>query len=52
VPTRGPEMRYISVLERGSKTIVLVPYWRSRKVAAMEFRSADEIGKAKAALAN
>jgi len=49
IPTRGTEARYLSVLERNGKLEVVLPYWRTRKVALMSFRSESEIAATKAA---
>ena len=39
LPTLGTEMRYISLLYRNGKMEVIVPYWRTSKVARMTFRT-------------
>ena len=47
LPTRGTESRYVSVLERPEGMQVVVPYYRTRKVAVMAFRSEAEIAAQK-----
>ena len=50
LPTRGSEARYISLLEQGGKMEVVVPEFRTNKVAVMTFRSeADMAALAKEA---
>jgi streptogramin lyase len=43
LPTRGSEARYISLLERGSGMEVVVPEFRTNKVAVMSFRSEADL---------
>ncbi len=43
LPTRGTEVRYISLLERDSGTEVVVPEQRPNKIAVMSFRSQADI---------
>ena len=43
LPTRGAETRHIAVLDRGASPVVVVPYWRSSKVAKLEFRTKEQI---------
>jgi streptogramin lyase len=43
LPTRGTEARYISLSEKDGKTEVVLPYFRTRKVAVVAFRSEAEI---------
>ena len=43
LPTRGTEARYISLLERDGKLQVILPYYRTRKVAVMTVRSEQEL---------
>src|SRR5258708_2808683 len=43
LPTRGTETRYISLLERDGKLQVILPYYRTRKVAVMTVRSKQEL---------
>lgn len=43
LPTLGTEMRYISLLYRNGKMEVIVPYWRTSKVARMMFRTKEEM---------
>ena len=48
LPTRGAEPRYISLLERDGVTQVVIPYFRTRKVAVMTLRSEHDIDALKA----
>src|SRR4030081_1646660 len=48
LPTRGTEARYISLLERGGKMEVVLPYSRTSKVAVMSFRSEADLQALKA----
>jgi hypothetical protein len=48
LPTRGSEVRYISLDERDGRTQVVLPYFRTRKVAVMTLRSEAEIQALKA----
>ena len=48
LPTRGTEARYVSVLEKDGKTHVVLPSYRTRKVAVMTLRSEAEVQAAKA----
>jgi hypothetical protein len=48
LPTRGTESRFISLLERPDGMRVIIPYYRTRKVAVMTFRSEGEIKAAQA----
>ena len=43
LPTRGTEVRYVSLLERHGTLEVVLPYARARKVAVMTFRSAADL---------
>jgi streptogramin lyase len=43
LPSRGTEVRYISLLERDGKMSVVTPYFRTSKIAVMNFRSEAEI---------
>ena len=43
LPTRGAEPRYISLHERDGVTQVVIPYFRTRKVAVMTLRSEQEL---------
>jgi hypothetical protein len=43
LPTRGTETRHISLLERDGKLQVVLPYYRTRKVAVMTVRSEQEL---------
>jgi len=47
LPTRGTETRYISLLERDGKLQVVLPYYRTRKVAVMTVRSEQELAALK-----
>jgi streptogramin lyase len=49
LPTRGGEVRYVSVQEAGGKQQVALPYFRANKVAVMHFRSEADLAAAKAA---
>jgi virginiamycin B lyase len=42
-PTLGAETRYVSLLERGGKMEVILPYSRARRVARMTFRSKEDL---------
>jgi streptogramin lyase len=48
LPTRGSEVRYVSLLEQDGKMQVVLPYFRARKVAVMSFRSEEDIAALKA----
>jgi hypothetical protein len=48
LPTRGGEVRYVSLLEQDGKMQVALPYFRARKVAVMSFRSEDDLAALKA----
>jgi streptogramin lyase len=48
LPTRGTEARYVSLLEKDGKTLVVLPSYRTRKVAVMALRSEAELQAAKA----
>jgi streptogramin lyase len=43
LPSRGGEVRYISVDERDGVTRVVLPYFRTRKVAVMTLRSEQDL---------
>lgn len=43
LPTLGTESRFVNVLERGNTFDVIVPYWRTSKVARLELRSQSQI---------
>lgn len=43
LPTLGTESRFVNVLERGKTFQVIVPYWRTSKVARLQVRSQSEI---------
>jgi hypothetical protein len=47
LPTRGGEVRYVSLLERDGKMQVVLPYFRARKVAVMAFRSEADLAALK-----
>ena len=47
LPTRGSEMRYVSVEERDGKAQVVLPYFRTRKVAVMTLRSEADLAALK-----
>jgi streptogramin lyase len=48
LPTRGSEVRYISLEERNGTTQVVLPYFRTRKVAVMTLRSEADLAALKA----
>jgi len=48
LPTRGAETRHIAVLDRSYPPTVVVPYWRSSKVARLQFRTKQELQQLKA----
>src|ERR1700730_134800 len=48
IPTRGSEVRYVSVHEKDGKMQVVLPSYRTRKVSVMAFRSEADIQAAKA----
>jgi streptogramin lyase len=48
LPTRGSEVRYVSLLERDGMMQVVLPYFRARKVAVMSFRSEEDMAALKA----
>lgn len=52
MPTRGTESRHISILERGGKMQITVPYDRARKVAVLTVRSEEELASLKKQSAN
>jgi len=52
LPTRGAESRHIAVLDKGGQTTVVVPYWRSSKVARLQFRTRQQIQQLKAQVGN
>jgi streptogramin lyase len=48
IPTRGSEVRYVSLYEKDGKMQVVLPSYRTRKVTVMSFRSEADIAAAKA----
>jgi streptogramin lyase len=48
LPTRGTEARYVSLYEKDGAMKVVLPSYRTRKVAVMTFRSEADIAAAKA----
>jgi streptogramin lyase len=51
LPTRGTESRYISMLEKpNGKSEVVIPYYRTSKIAVMTFRSPQDMQNAKKAV--
>ncbi len=48
IPTRGSEVRYVSVHEKDGKMQVVLPSYRTRKVSVMAFRSEADIAAMKA----
>jgi len=47
LPTRGSEVRYVSLLEKDGKMQVVLPSYRTRKVAVMSFRSEADLAALK-----
>ena len=47
LPTHGAETRHIAVLDRSYPPTVVVPYWRSSKVARLQFRTKQELQELK-----
>ena len=43
LPSRGTEVRYISIDERDGRINVILPYARTSKIAVMTLRSAADI---------
>ena len=43
LPTLGAETRYISLLEQNGSLQVILPYWRTRKVARMTLRTKEDV---------
>jgi virginiamycin B lyase len=52
IPTRGSEVRYVSLYEKDGKMQVVLPSYRTRKVTMMAFRSEADIAAAKAQAAH
>ena len=52
LPSRGAESRHIAVLDKGGETTVVVPYWRSSKVARLQFRTRQQVEQLKAQTRN
>ena len=52
LPTRGAETRHIAVLDQSDPPTVVVPYWRTSKVARLQFRTRQEIQQLKAQVSN
>jgi streptogramin lyase len=48
IPTRGSEVRYVSLYEKDGRMQVVLPSYRTRKVSVMAFRSEADIQAAKA----
>jgi streptogramin lyase len=48
LPTRGSEVRYVSLYEKDGQMKVVLPSYRTRKVTVMSFRSDADIQAAKA----
>jgi streptogramin lyase len=48
LPTRGSEARYVSLDEHDGTTRVVLPYYRTRKVAVMTLRSEADVAALKA----
>ena len=49
LPTRGGEVRYVSIMETEKGAQVALPYFRANKVAVMTFRSEADLQAAKIA---
>jgi streptogramin lyase len=43
LPTHGAETRHIALSDRQYPPVVVVPYWRSNKVARLQFRTKDDV---------
>jgi streptogramin lyase len=52
LPTRGAESRHIAVLDKADPPTVVVPYWRSSKVARLQFRTRQQVQQLKAQAGN
>jgi streptogramin lyase len=52
IPTRGSEVRYVSLYEKEGQTKVVLPSYRTRKVTVMSFRSEADIAATKAQAAH
>jgi streptogramin lyase len=48
IPTRGSEVRYVSLYEKDGQMKVVLPSYRTRKVTVMSFRSEADIAATKA----
>jgi streptogramin lyase len=48
IPTRGSEVRYVSLYEKDGKMQVVLPSYRTRKVTVMAFRSEADVAATKA----
>ena len=48
LPTRGSEVRYVSLFEKDGQMKVVLPSYRTRKVTVMAFRSEADLQAAKA----
>lgn len=48
LPTRGAETRHIAVLDKSDPPTVVVPYWRTSKVARLQFRTRQQMQQLKA----
>jgi streptogramin lyase len=48
LPTRGGEVRYVSLQEQNGQMQVVLPYFRARKVAVMSLRSEADLAALKA----
>jgi streptogramin lyase len=48
LPTRGSEVRYVSLYEKDGQMKVVLPSYRTRKVSVMAFRSEADLQAAKA----
>jgi hypothetical protein len=52
LPTHGAETRHISVSDRQYPPTVVVPYWRTNKVARLQFRTRQEVQTLKARISS
>ena len=43
LPTHGAEVRHIALLDQQYPPVVVVAYWRSSKVARLQFRSTEDV---------
>ena len=43
LPTHGAEVRHIALIDQQYPPVVVVAYWRSSKVARLQFRSTEDV---------